>query len=138
MKISRAQSIACMVGGYMLMVSLLTWHPESMGLGVTPPCAEASSRSGISPAHRRAEERPQGRFNSSALPYPGNSMLAYDELLVVVGLAKRIERMILAAEAPLAEMCPQGLRDPDGRLGLYIVCAQPLVEPVRRPGMNDA
>jgi hypothetical protein len=137
MKAPSTRSIACMIGGFTLMASLLVWNPELFGLVVRPPPASAEVRSKVRPASNPAGWSSAVRYNPAALPYPGNSMLGYDEMLEVVRLARKMESMILAAEAPLAGICPQGLRDPDGRLGIFIVCSRPLVTPTKSPGMDD-
>lgn len=85
-----------------------------------------------------ARQCDRGNISSPAsMPYPGSGMLAFDEYTQVSVVTRRIESMLRTAEAPLAAVCPRGLRDPDGTLGIFIVSNAPLVTPEHTPGMND-
>lgn len=85
----------------------------------------------------RTLNTPKKPFDARSMPYPGSGMLAYDDFTNVTVVARRVEAMLRAAEAPVEAVCPHGLRDPDGTLGMFIVAGEPFVTPDHSQGMDD-
>lgn len=69
-------------------------------------------------------------------PPPGIRMLGYDQMRAVTGITQRIEGMMALAPNVSTRVWAQGLRDPDGRVGLFIACSRPFITPTKTPGMD--
>ena len=76
---------------------------------------------------------------TSSSPEKGSSsdisrrMLGADEMIVVSTIAGRMAGMMSVIGDNHTRVLPQGVRDPDGRLGIIVVSSEPLVPPADAP-----
>lgn len=120
---SRTKSSALTIGIIGLMASLLRWTAAPVAVRVKMP--------------HHAVTRAQPAEPFTAPVDLGLRMLNHDEMRVIAACARRIEAMMSVSEDALTKVMLQGLRDPDGRLGIIIACSQPFVTPTNTPGMDE-
>lgn len=70
-------------------------------------------------------------------PAHGLRMLGFEEMSALTKIAQRIEGMMTLAHDVHTRVWAQGVRDPDGRIGLFIAFSQPFIAPTKSPEMDD-
>lgn len=73
---------------------------------------------------------------SKELAPPSIRMLDYNQMRAITEITQRIESMMALAQNVSTRVWVQGLRDPDGRVGLFIACSRPFITPSNTTGMD--
>ena len=111
-----------MIGGMTLTALVLTCDASPAGLPTNLPPHFAAPRPSSKPARDPSNT--------------GSRMLNVDEMSVITDIARKMTTMLSVVEGVHTRVLPQGMRDPDGRLGIFVVCPQPFIAPAGKPGMN--